>query len=77
MVLSPIETATNGVTAIPAPAAPPVTSVPMLCALWAFNPKLAPPLITARSATSATVLLATTFTPTDAPTPTLALSPVP
>ena len=77
VVLSPIETATTGVTAILAPAAPPSTVVPMVCAPVAFRPRLAPPVTTALSATSATVLLLTTFTPMDAPTPTLAVPPVP
>ena len=75
VVLSPTETATTGVTEILAPEAPPSTLVPMVWSLLAFSPKLAPPVIAALSATSATVLLATTFTPTDAPTPTLASAP--
>ena len=43
----------------------------------ALSPRSLPPVSAALSATSATVVLTPTFTPIDAPTPTLAVPPVP
>ena len=75
VVFTDIDSAASGVTETLAPAAPPVTSVLMLCSAVAFRPRSLPPLRRAWSPSSATVVFTATLSPTEAPTPTLALSP--
>ena len=70
-------TAASGVTDTAAPAAPPVTSVVAVWSAVAFRPKSLPLVISDLSPASATTVLTPTFTPIEAPTPTLAAASVP